>query len=102
MIWLFKVDEVFRNNEPKVNQFYLFDTDDIEFDITKYDISLYFPTSDYYLLSDLNPSEIYFVRLQDVNRNPIRLKVPDNTKIYKIITEFFIKENREIKLNLLN
>lgn len=38
MIWLFKIDEVFWNNKPKVNEFYTFDVDDIHFDITEYDI----------------------------------------------------------------
>ena len=38
MIWLFKIDEVFWNNKPKVNEFYTFDVDYINFDITEYDM----------------------------------------------------------------
>jgi len=33
MIWLFKVNDVYWDNKPKVNEFYTFDVDDIHFDI---------------------------------------------------------------------
>ena len=59
MIWLFKVNDVYWDNKPKVNEFYTFDVDDIHFDITQYDVSLYFPTASYYLLNESNEDELY-------------------------------------------
>lgn len=59
MIWLFKIDEVFWGNKPVVNEHYLFDVDNIGFDITSYNITIYLATANYFLLNDTNPDEIY-------------------------------------------
>ena len=97
MIWLFKVDEVFWNNIPKINDYYTFETDDIDFDITKYDISLYFPLADYYILNDSNDEEIYWLRLTNVNGNPMRMLLSKDDGIYNIIREFHSDKSKHIK-----
>jgi len=89
MIWLFKVDEVFWNSTPKVNEHYTFDIDDIEFDITQYDVSLYFETSNYYLLSNSNEEEIYFLSFNGINMNPRRVLLQKDDKIYNIIKKLY-------------
>jgi hypothetical protein len=94
MIWLFKVDEVFWNNTPKINDYYTFDTNDVEFDITQYDISLYFPTADYYLHSDSNMGEIYQLRYVG-NKNPMRILVSKDNEIYNMVREFHINKSYE-------
>ena len=96
MIYLFKVDEVFWNNTPKVNDYYTFDTNDIEFDITKYDISLYFSLADYYLHSDSNLEEIYHLRYLG-NKNPMRILVSKENEIYNIIRDFYINHKNKVK-----
>ena len=95
MIWLFKVNEVFWNNKPKVDEFYTFYVDDINFDITEYDMSLYFGLADYFLLSDSNEDDVYQLRLESINRNPIRVIIPKNTEIYRIIKEFYIDNKKQ-------
>ena len=89
MIWLFKVDEVFWNNTPKVNEYYTFDGDDIDFDINQYDVSLYFETSNYYLLSNSNEEEIYFLSFNGVNMNPRRVLLQKDDKIYNVIRKSY-------------
>lgn len=95
MIWLFKIDEVFWNDKPKVNEFYTFDVDDIHFDITEYDISLYFGLADYFLLSDENEDDIYKLRLESINRNPTRVIIPKNSEMYSIIKEFYTDNKKQ-------
>jgi hypothetical protein len=98
MVWLFKVDEVFWGDKPKVNEHYIFDTNDIEFDVNKYDISIYFGTADYYLLNDSNDKEIYSLRFVGVNVNPIRVLVSNESEIYDIIRKIYInKSNHDNK-----
>ena len=89
MIWLFKVDEVFWNNTPKVNEYYTFDGDDIDFDINQYDVSLYFETSNYYLLSNSNEEEVYFLSFNGVNMNPRRVLLQKDDKIYNVIRKSY-------------
>ena len=96
MIWLFKIDEVFWGNKPKVNEFYTFDVDDIHFDINEYDISLYFGLADYYLLSDLKEDEVYQLRLESINRNPTRVKITEQTEMCNLIKEFY-RDNKTIE-----
>ena len=95
MNWLFKVDEVFWNNTPKVNEHYTFDIDDIEFDITQYDVSLYFGTSNYYLLDDTNPDEIYYLEYSGTNINPRRLLVGKNTDYYNAVCNYYIGKSKQ-------
>ncbi len=95
MIWLFKIDEVFWCNKPKVNEFYTFDVDDIHFDITEYDISLYFGLADYFLLSDSNEDDVYQLRLESINRNPTRVIIPKNTEMCSIIKEFYTDNKKQ-------
>lgn len=97
MIWLFKSNEVFWDNKPKVNEHYLFDVTDINFDITKYDISLYFPTANYFILSDSN-DEIYWLKYNGVNVNPIRYKLNISSEYHNIIKNFYDTERRHIKI----
>ena len=95
MIWLFKIDEVFWNNKPKVNEFYTFDVDDIHFDITEYDISLYMSTSNYFLLSDTNHSEIYSLQYSGLNSNPSRLLIGKNTDYYNVVSHYYIEKSKQ-------
>jgi hypothetical protein len=92
LIWLFKVDEVFWGDKPKVNEFYTFDTDYIDFDITQYDISLYFGTASYYMMSESNEDEIYYLRLVSVNGNPVRVLVSDDSEIYNVVRDFYLNK----------
>ena len=95
MIWLFKIDEVFWGNKPKVNEFYTFDVDDIHFDITRYDISLYMATANYFLLNDTNPDEIYFLQYSGTNSNPRRLLVDKNTDYYITVSNYYIDKSKQ-------
>jgi len=95
MIWLFKVDEVFWNDTPKVNEYYTFDTNDVEFDITQYDISLYFGTANYYLLNDSTNEEVYNLRFVGVNSNPMMSLVSNDSEIYSIVREFYIYKSKQ-------
>ena len=95
MIWLFKVDEVFWNDTLKVKEYYTFDTNDIEFDITQYDISLYFGTANYYLLNDSTNEEVYNLRFVGVNSNPMRSLVSNDSEIYSIVREFYIDKSKQ-------
>lgn len=97
MIWLFKSNEVFWGNKPKVNEYFLFDVNDINFDITKYDISLYFPIADYFILSDSN-DEIYWLKYNGVNVNPIRYKLNISSEYHSMIKNFYDTERRHIKI----
>lgn len=91
MIWLFKIDEVFWGNKPKVTEHYVFpDVDNIEFDITQYDISLYMATANYFLLNDTNPDEIYSLQYSGTNSNPSRLLVGKNTDYYNVVSNYYI------------
>lgn len=92
MIWLFEVNEVFWNEKPKVNKVFVFDGDDVHFDITQYDISLYFALSDYFILSSSTDGDIYQLRFKSVSENPSRLILPQNTEMYNTIRQFYIDE----------
>jgi len=89
MIWLFRINEVFWDNKPKVNEHYNFpDVDDIEFDITLYDISLYTGLANYFLLNDTNPDEIYRLQYSGAHSNPTRLLIGKNTDNYNAIVNY--------------
>ena len=90
MIWLFRINEVFWGDKPKVNEHYNFpDVNDIEFDITLYDISLYPGLANYFLLNDTNPNEIYRLHyLGEYNNNPSRLLIDKNTDNYNAIVNY--------------
>ena len=94
MIWLFKVDEVFWKNKPKVNDYYLFKVDDINFDITQYDLPLYYELAKYYLLSDSDEDNIYQLQFEAMNKNPKRKLIPENCEIYNIIKDFYTKNKK--------
>lgn len=100
MIWLFKMDEVFWGGTPEVNEHYLFDTDDINFNISNYDISLYFPTAEYFILSELNDTEIYKLSYNGGDVKPYRLSTKSEFEIeyYTIIREFYMSKKRDNKL----
>ena len=96
MIWLFKINEVFWGNKPKVDEHYVFpEVDDIEFDITLYDKSLYMATANYFLLNDKNPDEIYCLQYSGKNSNPIRLSVGKNTDYYDAVVDYYNKSRLE-------
>ncbi len=99
MIWLFKMDEVFFGDKPVVDEHYLFDTTDISFDITRYDISLYFATAEYFILSESNDKEIYLLQYNGTNNNPPRISLSSESKHYSIIREFYVSKKRDNKLN---
>jgi len=94
MIWLFKVNEVFWNEIPIVNKYYTFDTNDIEFDITQYDISLYFGTADYYLINESNSDEIFKLFYNGTNINPTRMLLSKDNVVYSIIQNFYIEQTK--------
>lgn len=100
MIWLFRSNEVFWGNKPKVNEYFLFDVNDINFDITKYDISLYFPIADYFILSDSNDDEIYLLKYVS-NGNPIRSKLDISSEYHTMIKSFYNTELRDTKIKEL-
>lgn len=89
MIWLFKVNEVFWGNKPKVDDYYLIDTEDINFDISQYDVSLYFGTASYFSLSEFNDDEIYYLQYIG-NTNPSRILLDKSDKYYKVIRNFYL------------
>ena len=102
MIWLFKIDEVFKSDKPKVND--LFDVNDIGFDITLYDahrdISLYMDTPTYFLLSDTNPEEIYYLDYSGLQKGvgPVRNVIKD-TYYYNVVSNYYRQQYRENQLN---
>ena len=98
MIWMFKMNEVFWGDKPKVNEHYLFDTDDINFDVNMYDISLYFATSNYFILNESNDEEIYHLQFVGTNINPVRVLVQSNSVYYDSISEYYISKKRDNKL----
>lgn len=108
MIWLFKCDEVFWGDksrclsEFKVDEYFLFDEDDINFDITKYNISLYLGTSKYFLLDDSN-DDIYLLRSEGVANNRFRKdwKLSIGSDYYNLIKSFYNIELRDRKLKEL-
>ena len=109
MIWLFKIDDDgIWYDKPKVNEYHLFDTDDIMFDITKCGVEFLFNTSEYYILSDLDSSKIYLLR-NDYNyltpkagpEHIKRLLLAKEADVYTSIKQFYKEESRNIKLNKL-
>lgn len=98
MIWLFKMDEVFFGAKPTVDEHYLFDTDDIMFNINNYDISLYFPTAEYFILSELNDIEIYKISYNGTIEKPYRSVLSKRSEHYTIIREFYMSKKRDNKL----
>lgn len=101
MIWLFKVNDVYWSNKIKINDYFTFCTNDINFDITKYDVSLYFGTAEYYLLDVSNNKLIYKLECYGKNRNPIRSLVPVKSEIYNIIRIFYLNTLRINKLKTI-
>jgi hypothetical protein len=96
MIWLFKIDDVFWGNKPKIDEHYVFpDINDIEFDITLYDISLYMGTANYFLLDDANPDEIYYLQYSGTNINPRRLLVGKNTDYYNAVCNYYMDKSKQ-------
>lgn len=98
MIWLFRIDEVFNGDKSKVNRHYTFDTDDINFDIDKYDITLYFATGNYCLLNESNDKKIYNL-FYTGNRNPHRGLVEEGSVYYNIVRSYYIETIRDIKID---
>ncbi len=94
MIWLFKVNEVFWGNKPEVNEHYLFEEEDINFDITKYDITLYFATANYFLLK--SPDEIFSLERVNSYQNPNRIKLNKNTDYFKCVKDYYDTEIKQI------
>ncbi len=99
MIWLFKLDEVFWNNKPEVNQHFVFNIDDINFDmypyLYQYSISLYFATANYYLLSESNDKEIYLLHFIGLDTNPSRTLISEESEIYDIVRSFYLKNKNK-------
>ena len=98
MIWLFKMDEVFWGAKPTVDEHYLFHTDDINFDITRYSISLYFATAYYFVLSESDDKSVYRLHYDGTDMNPPRWTLPIDSEYYTIIREFYMSNKRDNKL----
>lgn len=94
MIWLFKSEEL------KVDEYFIFDEDDINFDITKYDISLYFNHSKYFLLDESNDG-VYFLQFKGEGVNPNRFNLLEGSPYHKMVKSFYDTERRDKKLNEL-
>ena len=94
MIWLFKVEQVYWDNKPKVNEHYLFDVNDIEFDITQYEISLYSGTNDYYLIDESNDTVVYWLHFGGVDINPTRILKSEKSEIYNVVRNFYKQERK--------
>lgn len=94
MIWLFKSDEL------KVDEYFIFDVNDINFDITKYDIPLYFNHSKYFLLDESNDG-VYFLQFKGRGVNPNRFKLLEGSPYHKMVKSFYDIERRDKKLNEL-
>lgn len=90
MIWLFRVKHLHWGETEKVNEYYLFDVDDINFDLTEYDVSLYFPSSNYYLMNDVDSEKVYVLLFDGLKRNQLSNK----DKAYGIVKDFYSKEKR--------
>ena len=91
MVRLFKVDQVFYGVKSKVNDYFTFNTSNIDFDITQYQICLYFGTANYYLLNDSNDKEIYRLEFVGVNLNPRRVLIHEDSEIYDLVRNFYNK-----------
>ena len=48
-------------------------------------------TSNYFLLSDTNPSEIYSLQYSGLNSNPSRLLIGKNTDYYNVVSHYYIE-----------
>jgi hypothetical protein len=90
MIWLFKINEVFWDNKPKINEHYLIDSNDIDSNITQHGISLYFATANYFILNDCKDKEIYYLQYVG-NSNPIKVLVESSDNYYNIIQNYYSK-----------
>ena len=99
MIWIFRVNNVYWGNIREVNQYYKFDIEDTNFDITQYDFDLYFPTADYYLLNESDNKEIYNLMFVAQNANPDRIAVPKDYEIYNIIRDFYLIKSKQVQLS---
>ena len=103
MIWMFRIDDVLWDQPLKVDDYYLFDEDDINFDITKYDISLYLATSEYFLLSESNDTDVYALMNVGSHINPKRFLVNNKSPhTYKVVKDFYITQKRLNKLKKLD
>ena len=91
MVRLFKVDQVFNGDKSKVNQYFTFNVFNINFDITQYQISLYFGTANYYLLNDCDDKKIYILEFVGVGINPRRVLINEDSEIYDLIKIFYNK-----------
>jgi hypothetical protein len=96
MIWLFRVDEVFGGNKPEVKEHFVFDTDDTNFDLFKYEIDMYFALANYYLVNESNDNEIYLLRFIGSHKNPVRQLISEDNEILNIIRDFYIKKHKTI------
>lgn len=103
MIWLFKCSSIINGSlsEFKVEEYFLFDEDDINFDIINYNISLYLGTSKYFLLDDSNDDDVYFLQFKGVESNPSRFKLSIGLDYYNLIKGFYNIELRDKKLKEL-
>jgi len=65
----------------------------------KYDIPLYSSTAYYYLLTESNDKEIYFLRCE----YPTRLLIHKNSIYYNVVSNFYIENKRDKTIkNILN
>ena len=97
MVWLFRVDEVFWGNKPEVKEHFVFDTDDTNFDLFKYEIDMYFALANYYLVNESNDNEIYLLRFIGSHKNPVRQLISEDNEIFNIIRDFYIKKHKTIE-----
>ena len=95
MIYLYKVFGGVSGKTPNIVDYYRFNTDDIEFDMLSYDISLNMVTYDYYLLSDTNIDEIYYLSFVNFDTNPKRILISKDDEIYNLIREAHMRKTME-------
>jgi len=97
MIWLFRVDEVFWGDKPEVKEHFVFDTDDTNFDLFKYNIDMYFALANYYLVNESNDNEIYLLRFVGSHKNPVRQLISQDNEIFNIIRDFYTEKHKTIE-----
>lgn len=96
MVWLFRirpgeVKHLYWGETEKVNEYYLFDVDDINFDLTEYDVSLYFTSYKYYLMNDADSEKIYVLFFDGILN---KRQLSNKDKAYGIVKDFYTKEKR--------
>lgn len=91
MVWLFRIKHVYWGKAEKINEYYLFDVNDVNFDLTEYNISLYFGSYNYYLMNDADSEKIYVLFFDGILS---KKQLSNKDESYGIVKDFYTKEKR--------